>query len=295
MVKQGSGTLVVDNTGNNTFSGGVTISGGTLQVGNNDAAGNLPSGSIIDNANLAYARSDSLTVNNTISGTGSVMQTGGSMLTLSGANTFTGNVVVTNSSTLIVGSSSALGGGSGSIIVANGSTLDINGNYGSKPVVVSGSGVGGNGAITDSGGAVYGYTSSVTLSGDTTFAMPNRWDLSDATLGTGGNAYNLTLNGSGYFQWNNVAADSALANINLLAGQWGLVGSTSLGNPNATLTLIPASPFSMERVSMSTSRWTFKITRQLSMPPGPQHHEWRHDVRNRLLQLQHKRRHFVDA
>jgi fibronectin-binding autotransporter adhesin len=237
MVKQGSGTWVVDNTGNNTFSGGVTISGGTLQIGNNDAAGNLPSGSIIDNANLAYARSDSLTVNNTISGTGSVMQTGGSTLTLGGANTFTGNVVVTNGSTLIVGSSSALGGGSGSIVVANGSTLDINGNYGSKPVVVSGSGVGGNGAITDSGGAVYGYTSSVTLSGDTTFAMPNRWDLSDATLGTGGNAYNLTLNGSGYFQWDNVSVDSALANINLLAGQWGLVGSTSLGNPTGTLTL----------------------------------------------------------
>ena len=60
LVKQGSGTLIVDNSGNNNFSGGVTISGGTLQVGNNDAAGNLPSGSITDNANLAFARSDSL-------------------------------------------------------------------------------------------------------------------------------------------------------------------------------------------------------------------------------------------
>ena len=239
LVKQGSGTLVVDNTGSNAFSGGVTISGGTLQVGNNDSAGNLPPGSITDNANLAYARSDSLTANNTISGTGSVIQMGGSTLTLSGANTFTGNVVVTNGSTLIVGSSSALGGGSGSVIVANGSTLDINGNYGSKPVVVSGSGVGGSGAITDSGGAVYGYTSSVTLSGDATFAMPNRWDLSGATLSTGGHPYNLTLNGSGYFQWNNVAVDSALANINLLSGTWGAVGSTTFGNPSSTLTLSP--------------------------------------------------------
>jgi fibronectin-binding autotransporter adhesin len=239
LIKQGSGTLVVDNTGNNAFSGGVTVSGGTLQVGNNDAAGNLPSGSITDNANLAYARSDSLTVNNSISGTGSVVQMGGSTLTLSGANTFTGNVVVTNGSTLIVGSSSALGGGSGSIVVADGSTLDINGNYGSKPVVVSGSGAGGNGAITDSGGAVYGYTSSVTLAGDTTFAMPNRWDLSGATVGTGGHPYNLTLNGAGYFQWQNVAVDSALANINVLSGNWGVVGSTTFGNPASTLTLSP--------------------------------------------------------
>ncbi len=243
LVKQGSGTLIVDNSGSNNFSGGVTISGGTLQIGNNDAAGNLPSGSITDNANLVYARSDGLTVNNNISGAGSVMQMGGNTLTLSGANTFTGNVVVTNGSTVIVGSSSGLGGGSGSIIIANGSTLDINGNYGSKPVVVSGSGVGGNGAITDSGGPVYGYTPSVTLAGDTTFSMPNRWDLSDATLGTGGQAYNLTLTSPGYFQWNNVAADPALANINLVAGNWGLVGTTSFGNPNSTLVLSSALTF----------------------------------------------------
>jgi len=240
LLKQGSGTLIVDNSGNNNFSGGVTINGGTLQVGNNDAAGNLPSGSITDNANLAYARSDSLTVNNTISGTGSVMQAGaGGALTLSGANTFTGNVVVTNGSSLIVGSSSALGGGSGGIIIASGSTLDINGNYGSKPVVVSGSGVGGNGAITDSGGGVYGYTASITLAGDTTFGIPNRWDLINATVGTGGNAYNLTFNNSTYFEWSSVAVDPALANINLLSGTWGVKGSTTFGNPSSTLTLSP--------------------------------------------------------
>ncbi|HTL72555.1 MAG TPA: autotransporter-associated beta strand repeat-containing protein [bacterium] len=238
LLKQGSGTLVIDNTGNNVFTGGVTISGGTVQVGNNDMAGNLPAGAITDNGSLTFARSDSLTINNNISGTGSVQQAGaGSILTLSGANTFTGNVLITNGSTLKVGSSSALGTGGGSVIVANGSTLDINGNYGTKSVVVSGSGVDGNGAITDSGGAVYGYTSSLTLAGDTTLGFPNRWDLSSATLGTGGNAYNLTLNGSGYFQWNNVTLDTALANINLTAGTWGVVGSTSFGNPGSTLTL----------------------------------------------------------
>jgi len=270
LVKEGSGTLILDNSGNNNFSGGVTISGGTLQVGNNDAAGNLPSGSITDNANLVYARSDSLTVNNTISGTGSVLQAGaGGMLTLSGANTFAGNVVVTNGSTLIQGGSSALGGGSGSVIIASGSTLDINGNYGSEPVVVSGSGVGGNGAITDNGGAVYGYTSSVTLAGDTTFAMPNRWDLSGATLSTGGHPYNLTLNGSGYFQWNNVAADSALANISLLAGQWGLVGSTTLGNPGATLTLTAGAKLIFYGASVYANKQVdFQANAEIDNPSG---------------------------
>ena len=270
LLKQGSGTLIVDNSGNNNFSGGVTISGGTLQVGNNDTAGNLPSGPITDNANLAYDRSDSLTVNNAISGTGSVMQIGaGGTLTLSGANTFAGNVVITNDSTLIEGGSSALGGGSGNVIIASGSTLDINGNYGSEPVVVSGSGVGGNGAITDNGGPVYGYTSSVTLAGDTTFAMPNRWDLSGATLSTGGHAYNLTLNSSGYFQWDNVTADSALANINLLAGQWGLVGSTTLGNPGATLTLTAGAKLVFYGASVYANKQVdFQANAEIDNPSG---------------------------
>ncbi|HEY9509654.1 MAG TPA: autotransporter-associated beta strand repeat-containing protein, partial [Verrucomicrobiae bacterium] len=237
LLKQGSGTLVIDNAGNNTFSGGITINGGAVKIGNNDSAGNLP-GPIVNNASLVFARSDAYTSDNNISGTGSVAQSGaGGTLTLSGLNAFTGNVLVTNNSTLKVGSSSALGAGSGSIVIANGSTLDINGYYQNKPVIVSGAGVDGTGAITDSGGAVYGLTSSVTLAGDTTFNFPNRWDLSGATLSTENHPYNLTLNSAGYFEFKNVAMDSALADITIASGNLGLIGTTSLGDPAATLTL----------------------------------------------------------
>jgi fibronectin-binding autotransporter adhesin len=237
LLKQGSGTLIVDNSGNNNFSGGVTISGGTLQVGNNDAAGNLPSGSITDNANLAFARSDSPTVNNNISGTGSFTQAGtGGTLVLSGNNTFTGNVLVTNNSTLQVGSSSALGGGSGTITIASGSALDINNNSQSKTIIASGTGVDGNGAIYNSSGG-YPSLASVTLAGDTAFNLANRIDLINATLSTGGNAYNLTLNGNTYFQWQNTTVDAALGNINFASGTWGLVGQNSFGNPANTLIL----------------------------------------------------------
>jgi len=244
LLKEGSGTLVLDNSGYNIFTGGTTISGGVLQVGNNDANGNLPAGPLTDNASLVFARADGPTVDNNISGTGSFTQAGaGSTLILSGNNTFTGNVLVTNNSVLKLGSSSALGGGSGPVVIADGSTLDINGVYGSRPIVVSGDGADGNGAITDNGGAVYGLTSSVTLTGDTTFGYPNRWDLNNATLSTGGNAYNLTLAGNGYsgsyLEWNNLAIDPALANINVASVTLGLKGSTSLGNPNGTLTLTP--------------------------------------------------------
>ncbi len=236
LLKQGSGVLVLDNSGNNVFSGGVTISGGTLQVGNHDQNGNLP-GSVVDNANLVYTRSDSsLNVNNSISGSGNFAQEGGGELVLSGANTFTGNVLITNSSELQVGSSSAMGNNGGSVIVASGSTLDINNNNLSKPIIVSGVGVDGNGAIYNSSGG-YPTLPSVTLSGNTTFNLANRFDLISVTLSTGGNAYNLTLNNSAYSQWQNTTVDPALANITLTGGTLGLVGQNSFGNPASTLTL----------------------------------------------------------
>jgi fibronectin-binding autotransporter adhesin len=239
LFKAGSGTLVIDNDGANNFSGGVTISSGTVQVGNNDTAGSLPSGSIVNNGNLVFARSDTVTEGNNISGTGSFVQAGaGGTLVLNGGNSFLGNVVVTNGSTLQMGSSSALGSAGGSVIVANGSTFDMKGYSSTKPILVSGSGVGGNGAITDTGGAVYSPALSITLTGDATFDYPNRWDFaSGSTIGTGGNAYNLTLVSSGYFQWGNTTLDPALGNINLTSGQLGVVGTTTFGNPSSTLTL----------------------------------------------------------
>ena len=55
LLKQGSGSLLMDNSGNNNFSGGVTVGAGTLQVGNNDANGNLPAGAVTDNGLLVFA------------------------------------------------------------------------------------------------------------------------------------------------------------------------------------------------------------------------------------------------
>ena len=244
LLKQGTGALVLDNSGANTFTGGVTISNGVLQVGNNDANGSLPGGSITDNGNLAFNQNVSSINNNVIAGTGSVTSEGsGATLQLAGANTFTGSILATNGSTLQLGNSTALGSGSSSLTVASGSTLDANGYSTGKSLVVSGTGAGGNGAITDTGGAVYGLANSITLAGDTTFNYPNRWDLDSATFGavtlsTGGHAYNLTLNSSsGYFQWQNLSVDPALANINLVNGDFGIVGSTTFGNPSGVLTI----------------------------------------------------------
>lgn len=247
LIKQGTGTLTLDNSGINDFTGGVTIGNGTLQVGNGDTAGNLPAGGISDNGVLAYDRADNLTVNNAISGTGGFTQEGaGAILTLSGGNTFTGQVVVTNGSTLKLGSSTALGLG-GTAIVTDGSTLDVNGYTATKKLVVAGNGAGGNGALTSSG-TIYdnpgpGAATNIVLAGDTTFTFPTRWDLGSSSGGnvltTDGHAYNLTLNSSsGYFEWNNLSVQAPLSNIVVAAGNLGVVGSTTFGDPKGTLVLM---------------------------------------------------------
>ena len=248
LTKQGAGTFVIDNSGNNNFSGGVTISGGILQVGNNDTSGNLPSGTVTDNSILAFDRTDNpLVNNNTITGSGAVVQAGaGGTLTLSGANTFSGPVVVTNNSTLQLGSLNAAGIGSNPIVVASGSTLDADGNTATKPIVASGTGTSGSGAIIDSGGAIYdsgalgGLATNITLTADTAFLnnSPSRWDLGarNGTVCMLSGAYNLTLNGNGYFEWANLDVTN-VANITIASGTLGVIGNTTFGNPADTLAI----------------------------------------------------------
>ena len=247
LTKQGPGTFVIDNNGNNNFSGGVTISGGILQVGNNDTSGNLPSGTVTDNGILVYDRTDNPINSSTISGAGAVVQAGaGGTLQLAGANSFSGPVVATNNSTLQLGSVTAAGTGNSAITVASGSTLDVNGYNATKPVVVSGTGVSGNGALINSGGAIYdnpgpAVATNITLAADTTFLNNslNRWDLGsrNGTLCVLGGAYNLTLNGnSAYFEWANLLVTN-VANITIASGTLGVVGTTTFGNPSGTLAI----------------------------------------------------------
>ena len=57
----------------NTYTGGTTISSGTLQIGNGGTTGSV-TGNILDNASLVFDHEDDVTFANVISGTGSVTQ-----------------------------------------------------------------------------------------------------------------------------------------------------------------------------------------------------------------------------
>lgn len=107
LVKTGAATLIL--TGTNTYTGGTTISAGTLQVGNGGTTGSVV-GDILNNGTLVFNRSDALTFEGDISGTGSLVQDGNSVLTLTGDNTYTGGTVV-NAGRLILRGVNAAGTG----------------------------------------------------------------------------------------------------------------------------------------------------------------------------------------
>ncbi|HAK8392035.1 TPA: fibronectin-binding autotransporter adhesin ShdA [Salmonella enterica] len=102
IVKSGSDELIV--TGDNNYSGGTTISGGTLTA---DHADSLGSGDI-DNSGVLQVGEGEL--ENTLFGSGSLVKTGTGELTLSGDNSYSGATTISDG-TLIAANVNALGSG----------------------------------------------------------------------------------------------------------------------------------------------------------------------------------------
>ena len=89
-----NGTLVLDNP-NSAILGGLTIAGsGTVQIGNNDANGAIPSGTLNNDGTLIFKRSNNVLVGVALPGGGGLTQNGSGTLSLSANNGYTGNTVV---------------------------------------------------------------------------------------------------------------------------------------------------------------------------------------------------------
>lgn len=120
LTKQGTGTLILDNSGVNDFAGNISLTG-TLQSGTGGTSGALPGGaSIVDNGTLILNRSGTLTVANVISGTGTVTHNGPSTTTFNGANTFAAGLTVNNG---VVRATSVRGASTNTVTVNTGGTF----------------------------------------------------------------------------------------------------------------------------------------------------------------------------
>ncbi|MBR2813259.1 MAG: autotransporter-associated beta strand repeat-containing protein, partial [Reyranella sp.] len=87
LVKQGSGTLIL--TGANTYTGGTTVWGGTLQGSTTSLQGNIE-----NNAKVVFNQTSNGTYAGNMTGSGSLTLTGGGNLTLIGTNSYTGGTTV---------------------------------------------------------------------------------------------------------------------------------------------------------------------------------------------------------
>jgi autotransporter-associated beta strand protein len=180
-----SGALILNGT--NTFTGGITINSGTLQIAGagllGDTNGNY-SGNITNFSIFQYSSSATQTLAGVISFYGPIKDGSGKLI-LTANNTYIGDTVVSNGVLQIAGA-----GGLGYGSLGAGSTVDyyignllVNGTFeysssAAQTIVY---------AITGTGGVLVDGPGTLTLNGDNTYSGP--------TVVTGGT---LTLNGGTY-------------------------------------------------------------------------------------------------
>jgi fibronectin-binding autotransporter adhesin len=145
-IEDGSGTVAVAKTntgimflaGNNTFTGGISVTAGTLHIGHASNTGTIPSGTQVTvgiNGLFGISKFTDYISDCVISGEGGFTKVGGGTLTLTGSSIYTGTTTV-NLGTLKLGSNSAIGAASGAIILGGGH-LDLNGFSVTKDSVTS--------------------------------------------------------------------------------------------------------------------------------------------------------------
>ncbi|HEY4416331.1 MAG TPA: autotransporter-associated beta strand repeat-containing protein, partial [Verrucomicrobiae bacterium] len=146
LIKNGTGTFILGTA--NDFTNFTSIASGTLQLGDGSANNGSVGGSIIDNAALVVANPNPQSMNNLISGTGSLTKSGAGTLTLTASNTLTGSVSV-SAGTLALNQ-----GGTGGSIPVLGSVSKVNVASGSGLMLAGSNALGttNKAAVTVSGG-----------------------------------------------------------------------------------------------------------------------------------------------
>ncbi|MFW6254191.1 MAG: autotransporter-associated beta strand repeat-containing protein [Chitinivibrionales bacterium] len=219
LVKDGDGRMTL--SGDNTFTGGVTIAGGALQLGDGGTSGEIDGG-IVNNATLVFNRSDSVVFNPAISGVGELHQDGSGVLILGGDNTYEGGTFINNGSVAVETATSLgtdavrINSGARQLILGDGLTFG-------NDIVIDG------GAGPESGAGTIHTTGTATLAGDISI-------LDAANSGIHFSSENQTdtlMISAAIAAPMGVAVGLAHAHVSLSGGTYGqidiLQGTTSLG------------------------------------------------------------------
>ncbi len=257
IVKSGSDELIV--TGDNTYSGGTTISGGTLTA---DHADSLGSGDIDNSGVLKVGEGD---LENTLSGSGSLVKTGTGELTLSGGNDYSGGTTIIGG-TLTADHADSLGTGA----VANSGVLQVG--EGELENTLSGSGSlvkTGTGELTLSGDNSYSGGTTIiggTLTADHADSLGTGAVANSGVLQVGEGELENTLSGSGSLVKtgtgeltlsgdNSYSGDTTIADGTLIAANVNALGSGNIDN-SGTLMLDANGAFELANITTHTGATT---------------------------------------
>ncbi len=240
---EGSGALRQLGTGmltlasDNNYTGGTTISAGTLQVGNGFGTGSI-AGNVTNHGVLRFNRSDNVSFTGTISGPGSLSKWGAGTLTIGPATTSVGSINLAQGTLQLPTALAVRGITFESGVAANALTLS------------------GTGAFTSLGNITNNSNSPQTINAPIIVGSAQTWDRGAGGLTVGGIIFNpglaanaLTLAGTGSFiSLGNITNNSGnLQTINQRiqanadqtwdGGAAGLALSNASGNIQHTLTL----------------------------------------------------------
>ncbi len=257
IVKSGSDELIV--TGDNTYSGGTTISGGTLTA---DHADSLGTGAVANSGVLQVGEGE---LENTLSGSGSLVKTGTGELTLSGDNTYSGGTTITGG-TLTADHADSLGSGD----IDNSGVLQVG--EGELENTLSGSGSlvkTGTGELTLSGGNDYSGGTTIiggTLTADHADSLGTGAVANSGVLQVGEGELENTLSGSGSLVKtgtgeltlggdNSYSGDTTIADGTLIAANVNALGSGNIDN-SGTLMLDANGAFELANITTHTGATT---------------------------------------
>ncbi|CCT55891.1 fibronectin-binding autotransporter adhesin ShdA [Salmonella enterica] len=257
IVKSGSDELIV--TGANDYSGGTTITGGTLTA---DHADSLGSGDI-DNSGVLQVGEGEL--KNTLFGSGSLVKTGTGELTLNGDNDYSGGTTI-DDGVLIAASVNALGSGdidnSGVLQVGEGELKNTL--FGSGSLVKTGTG-----ELTLSGDNTYSGGTTIsdgTLIADHADSLGTGAVANSGVLQVGEGELENTLSGSGSLVKtgtgeltlggdNSYSGDTTIADGTLIAANVNALGSGNIDN-SGTLMLDANGAFELANITTHSGATT---------------------------------------